>query len=67
VGNGALKLVAGALIFILANILIFKSELLGLTFVVWFGILLLMAGIFNIYLAIKMKQSVKSDDLISTE
>jgi uncharacterized membrane protein HdeD (DUF308 family) len=57
--NGPLKLVSGVLIFALANILIFKSDLLGLTFVVWFGILLLVAGIYNIYLAVKVKQAGK--------
>jgi uncharacterized membrane protein HdeD (DUF308 family) len=42
-------------------VLIFKPLLLGFTIVIWLGILLLMAGSFNILMAVKLKQSIKKD------
>lgn len=58
--NSTLRLVSGIIILLLANVLIFKPVLLGLTVVIWLGIMLLGAGIFNIYLAIKMRENNKS-------
>ena len=60
-GNGPLKLVSGIIIFLLAYLIIFNPLLLGLTIVVWLGILLLVAGIFNIMLAIKLTQQIKKN------
>jgi len=57
-GNGPLKLASGIIIFLLAYLLIFNPLLFGLTIVIWLGILLLVAGIFNIILAIKLKQLI---------
>lgn len=57
--NGAILLLMGVVILLLSLILIFKPLLLGLTIVIWLGILLLAAGIFNIYLAIRTRQDLK--------
>jgi uncharacterized membrane protein HdeD (DUF308 family) len=57
--NRWMKIMTGIIIFILAIVLIFKPLLLGLTVMVWLGILLLISGILNIILSVKMKESLK--------
>jgi uncharacterized membrane protein HdeD (DUF308 family) len=59
--NVALKLVSGIIILLLAYVLIFKPLLLGLTIVIWLGILLLLAGSFNILMAVKLKKLINQD------
>lgn len=54
--DGALKLVSGVIILLLAYVLMFKPLLLGLTIVIWLGILLLVYGIFNIYISIRLNK-----------
>jgi uncharacterized membrane protein HdeD (DUF308 family) len=58
--NRTLRLVAGIFIIILAIVLLFKPLLFGLTVVIWLGIILLGAGIFNIYLSIKLREDYKT-------
>ena len=58
--NRTLRLVSGVVIVLLANVLLFKPLLLGLTVVIWLGIILLGAGVFNIYLSIKLREINKS-------
>ena len=58
-GNRSLRLLTGILILMLSLILIFKPLLLGLTIAIWLGVLLLVAGVYNIYLAIKIRQDKK--------
>jgi uncharacterized membrane protein HdeD (DUF308 family) len=53
------KIVSGLIIFLLACILIFKPLLFGLTIIIWLGILLLVSGILNIFLSIKLKEAGK--------
>ncbi len=60
-GNVAIKLISGIIILLLAYVLIFKPLFLGLTIVIWLGILLLMAGSFNILMAVKLKQLNNKD------
>lgn len=60
--NRVMKLITGLIIFILAIVLIFKPLLLGLTAMIWLGILLLISGILNIILSVKMKESLKIPD-----
>jgi uncharacterized membrane protein HdeD (DUF308 family) len=55
--NGAAMLVAGVIIVLLALILVFKPLLLGFTVLIWLGILLLVNGIFNIYISVKLKKA----------
>ncbi len=50
--NRLLRLLVGILI-------ILNPLLLGLTIAIWLGVLLLVAGVYNIYLAIKIKQGTK--------
>jgi uncharacterized membrane protein HdeD (DUF308 family) len=59
VENRVMKLITGIVIFLLAIVLIFKPLLLGLTILAWLGILLLISGIMNIILSVKMKESLK--------
>ena len=54
--EGPLKLISGIIIFLLACVLVFKPLLMGLTIVIWLGILLLVYGIFNIYLAVRLNK-----------
>ncbi|MCU0407781.1 MAG: DUF308 domain-containing protein [Bacteroidales bacterium] len=54
--NILLQLLTGILIIILSLILIFKPLLLGLTVAIWLGVLLLVAGIYNIYYSIRLRQ-----------
>jgi uncharacterized membrane protein HdeD (DUF308 family) len=56
-GDAALKFITGITVLLLANILIFKPLLLGLTIIIWLGLLLLIAGAFNILLAVNLKKS----------
>ena len=57
--NRLLRLLIGIIIILLAGVLIFNPLLLGLTIAIWLGVLLLVAGVYNIYLAIKIKQGKK--------
>jgi len=61
--NIVIKLISGIIILLLAYVLIFKPLFLGLTIVIWLGILLLMAGAFNILMAVKLKQLIKRTPL----
>jgi uncharacterized membrane protein HdeD (DUF308 family) len=54
--DGALKLISGVIILLLSFVLMFKPLLLGLTIVIWLGILLLVYGIINVFLAIRLNQ-----------
>jgi uncharacterized membrane protein HdeD (DUF308 family) len=55
-GDGPMKLVSGIIILLLAYVLVFNPLLLGLTIIIWLGILLLVYGIFNIYMAIRLNK-----------
>jgi uncharacterized membrane protein HdeD (DUF308 family) len=57
--NRLLMIFIGVVIILLAGVLIFNPLLLGLTIAIWLGVLLLVAGVYNIYLAIKIKQGKK--------
>ena len=54
-GGGLLKIIFGILILILANTIIFNPVAFGLTLAIWIGILLLFAGIYNVFFSFKMK------------
>jgi|WetSurSiteA1Bulk_404760.scaffolds.fasta_scaffold45640_2 uncharacterized membrane protein HdeD (DUF308 family) len=60
-GDNVLKFLTGITVLLLANVLIFKPLLLGLTIVIWLGLLLLVAGAFNIMLAVNLKKSSGKD------
>ncbi len=57
--NRLLMIIIGIIIILLAGVIIFNPLLLGLTIAIWLGVLLLVAGVYNIYLAIKIKQGKK--------
>jgi uncharacterized membrane protein HdeD (DUF308 family) len=48
-GNGVLKMISGILLMIMSNIIIFNPVAFGLSLAIWLGILLLFAGIYNIF------------------
>lgn len=54
--DGAMKLISGVIILLLAYILMFKPLLLGFTIVIWLGILLLVYGAFNIYVSLRLNK-----------
>ena len=54
-GNMGWKIVGGLLIIILGNIIMFNPLLAGMTFAIWFGIILLVAGIYNIIGSFSLK------------
>jgi|WetSurMetagenome_2_1015567.scaffolds.fasta_scaffold718700_1 uncharacterized membrane protein HdeD (DUF308 family) len=57
--NRMLMILVGIVIILLAGVLIFNPLLMGLTIAIWLGVLLLVAGVYNIYLAIKIRQAKK--------
>lgn len=47
-GNTGIQMVSAILIFLLSTTIMFNPLFIGLTFAIWFGILFLTAGIFNV-------------------
>ena len=54
-GGGLLKIIFGILILIMANVIIFNPVAFGLTMAIWLGIILLIAGIYNVFISFQMK------------
>ena len=54
-GGGLLKIIFGILILIMANTIIFNPVAFGLTMAIWLGIILLIAGIYNVFISFQMK------------
>ncbi len=54
-GSRALKIFSGILIFVLALVLMFNPLFLGLTMVIWFGVLLLISGISNVIFSFSLR------------
>jgi uncharacterized membrane protein HdeD (DUF308 family) len=54
-GGGLLKIIFGILILIMANMIIFNPLAFGLTLSIWVGIILLFAGIYNIFNSFSLK------------
>ena len=54
-GGGLLKIIFGILILIMANTIIFNPVAFGMTLVIWLGIILLFAGIYNIINSFSLK------------
>jgi uncharacterized membrane protein HdeD (DUF308 family) len=53
--NTFMKVFSGILIIILANVIMFNPFLAGMTMMVWFGILLMIGGIYNIIISFNLK------------
>jgi len=53
--NKGMKLLAGILTAIFALIIMFNPLLMGMTLVIWVGIMILVAGLFNVVIAFKIK------------
>lgn len=54
-GDGFMKIIGGILIFILGMVIMFNPIILGMTLVVWIGIILLIVGIYNVIIAFSVK------------
>lgn len=54
-GSAAIKVISGILIIILANVIMFNPILAGMTLVIWFGILLMIGGIYNVIISFSVK------------
>ena len=54
-GGMGIKLISGILIFILANMIIFNPVSFGLTMAIWIGVMLMIAGIYNIIVSFSLK------------
>jgi uncharacterized membrane protein HdeD (DUF308 family) len=54
-GNAALKVIAGILVVILGNVMIFNPLFAGMTMVICFGILLLIGGVYSVIVSFSLK------------
>ena len=54
-GNRFVKIVSGILIIVLANTIMFNPLLAGMTMATWFGIILLIIGLYNIINSFSLK------------
>jgi uncharacterized membrane protein HdeD (DUF308 family) len=54
-GSMLLKLMAGILIIILGNVVMFNPGAAGFTIAIWFGVLLLIVGIYNVIISFSLK------------
>ena len=54
-GSGWLKIIFGILIFVMANTVILNPVAFGLTLAIWIGVILLFAGIYNIFNSFSLK------------
>lgn len=54
-GNMMLKLLSGILVFIVANIIMFNPSFAGMALAIWMAILLMMLGIYNIFISFILK------------
>lgn len=57
--NKGLKIFFGIFILILANVIIFNPISFGLTMAIWFGVILLFSGIFNVIISFNIKSLSK--------
>jgi len=54
-GNAVMKVISGILIILLANVIIFNPLLAGMTMMIWFGILLIIGGIYSVFISFRLK------------
>jgi uncharacterized membrane protein HdeD (DUF308 family) len=54
-GNTGIKMVSGILIFLLSTTIMFNPLFVGLTLAIWFGIILFIAGIYNVIFSFSNK------------
>ena len=54
-GNSGMKLISGILLFLLSTIIMFNPVFGGVTLSIWFGIMLLIAGIYNVIVSFSLK------------
>ena len=57
-GNGLTKIVSGILIIIIGNVIMHNPVFAGLSLAIWVGILLLIAGIFNVIASFSLKKEI---------
>jgi len=54
-GNTGIKMISGILIFLLSTTIMFNPLFVGLTFAIWFAIILFIAGIYNVVFSLSNK------------
>ncbi len=55
-GNRGIKIISGILILIIANVIMFNPLLAGMTLAIWVGIMLFVAGIYNVIFSFSLKK-----------
>lgn len=55
-GSMGMKLISGILIVILAFVIMFNPIMMGMTMAVWIGIMLMIAGIYNVIISFSLKK-----------
>jgi len=55
-GDSVIKIFSGIIIFLLCTMIVFNPILGGITFAIWFGIIILVAGIYNVIAAFGLKK-----------
>lgn len=55
-GNKLMKIISGVIMVIIGNVIMHDPVFAGLTLAIWFGVLLFVAGVFNILVSIKLKK-----------
>ncbi len=55
-GNRAIKIISGIVIIIFANIIMFNPLFAGMTLAIWVGIMLFVAGIYNVIISFSLKK-----------
>jgi uncharacterized membrane protein HdeD (DUF308 family) len=55
-GDRGIKIVSGIIIFLFSTMIMFNPLLGGMTFAIWFGILILIAGIYNLIAAFGLRK-----------
>ena len=54
-GNRGIKIIAGILILMFANVIMFNPLFAGMTLAIWVGIMILVAGIYNVIFSFSLK------------
>lgn len=55
-GNSIMKVISGILFILLAHVIIFNPLLAGMTMMIWFGILLIIGGIYSVIVSFSLKK-----------
>jgi uncharacterized membrane protein HdeD (DUF308 family) len=54
-GSPVMKIISGILIILLGNVIMFNPLMAGMSMMIWFGILLMIGGIYNVIISFSLK------------